>query len=84
MTLEGKLEEHWPPNRVIAECGECGEELFDTKKERVAIWQASYFSTLIAAFASKHREDTGHNDLQVDINSTTPVREIEATITVNK
>jgi hypothetical protein len=83
MTLEEKLEEHWPPSRVIAECGECGGELFDTKKERPSTWSSGILSSLITMFALKHREESGHNDLQVNINSTTPVREIEATITVN-
>lgn len=85
MTLKDTLEEHWPPSRVIAECGECDSELFDTEKERpIKInggWSVT--SDLITICALKHREESGHNDLQVGINSTTPVREIEATITVN-
>lgn len=83
MTLEGKLEEHWPPSRVVAECGECGAELFDTEKERPSTWSAPILSDVIVTFALKHREESGHNDLQVDINSMAPVREIDATVTVN-
>jgi hypothetical protein len=83
MNLETALEENWPPSRVIAECGECGGELFDSKKEKPAMYGPSYYSSLITTLARSHRQKSGHNDLQVNINSTTPVREINATITVN-
>jgi hypothetical protein len=83
MSLKGKLEENWPPSRVTAECGVCDVELLDTEKQRPASWSAAGICSLIKLDSLKHLERTDHDDLQVNINPTTPVREIEATITVN-
>lgn len=84
MILEESLEEHWPPHRVIAECGECGGEFFDTEKEQPAMWRPSYLATLIKTFAQKHESKTGHASIDVAVDTEpTPVREIECRVTVN-
>lgn len=84
MSLEEVLQEHWPPQRVIATCGECGGEFFDSEKEELAISGVSYLSTFLEVKARRHERKTNHNDLQVGIDKTEPVKEIEATITVNE
>ena len=84
MNLESTLKEHWPPNRIVASCGQCGKEFYDTHKEDPTMAGYSFFSILLKIYARKHKKHTGHKDLQVDINKEpTPVREIDCEITVN-
>lgn len=84
MNLEESLREHWPPHRIFVECGECGGELFDSKKHQPLNWQASYTATLIESFAKQHNSRTGHANIDVAIDKEpTPVREIDCHVTVN-
>lgn len=82
--LSEQLEEYWPPNRIIVECGECSGELFDSKKHEPLEWQASYTASLIESFAQQHNSRTGHASIDVAIDKEpTPVREIDCRVTVN-
>jgi hypothetical protein len=87
MGIEESLENHWPPHRVKASCGECGFELFDTKKNDPAIHAPSYVATLIKRLAKGHENDIDHGNVNIDVEidaNPTPVEEIDATITVNE
>lgn len=82
MSLAEVLKEEMPINRVVAECGECGYELFDSAKSKEK-WPG-VVASIIEISTLSHRENTGHDDLQVDIDKPPEVtREIECTVTVN-
>lgn len=84
MTLEEALEEHAIPRRILVECDECDESLYDTDEGEPTMWRPSYLSTLIKTIARKHGSEKSHYGINVAIDSEpNPVREIEATITVN-
>jgi hypothetical protein len=82
MSLAEKIHENRPVERVQAECGECGYELFDSRKSKedwFGVW-----ASIISIEARSHRELTEHDDLQVDIDKQPKVkREMECTVTVN-
>lgn len=83
MDLADQLQPHWPPQRVIATCGVCGGEFINTDETTLAIDGYSYFASYVESLARKHRQKTGHDALHVDVHTVEPVKEIEATVTVN-
>jgi hypothetical protein len=84
--LEATLDKHWPPQRVIASCGDCGEVLFDCpKRDQPSISSPSYVASLITAYFRNHENKSGHDDFDVQIDKVPTVkREIDCTITVNE
>jgi len=80
--LGRKLKDEMPIDRLKAYCGECEERFFDSATD--AEKSALIAGDIIAVQAKAHRNTTGHDDLQVDIEKPVPVKEIDATITVGK
>lgn len=70
--------------RVVATCGICGEEHLDTKKESLSHWSPAYIEGNIEIRAETHRDETGHDDLDVDIEKEPKPEPIETTITVGE
>ena len=81
MRLGKTLKEKMPIERVVAECGVCGVELYDSLKEKPN--RPHITGAIIETQTHSHREKTGHEDLQINIDKPTPVKEIDATINVN-
>jgi hypothetical protein len=79
--LTRRLKEHRPINRIQAECGKCGKGFYDSYEEPGA--GPSMTAAVIEMKAEDHRTLTGHHDLQVSLDKTASVKEIDATITVN-
>lgn len=83
--LEEKLKENWKPRRVVVSCDVCGGEIFHSKKETPAIPRPSFWTKIILQFVKKHHKRVGHDSINVKIDTEpTPVKEIDATITVNE
>lgn len=80
MGLGKTLKEKRPVDRVVAECGKCGMEFFDSMKTPMKPIMAG---NSIELEAEAHRSETGHDDLQVEIDKPVPKKTIDATITVN-
>ena len=76
------LKDEMPIDRVLAECGDCGVEFFDSAKD--AEKTALVAGNIIALEAKAHRAKTDHDNLDVSLDKPTPVKEIDATITVNE
>lgn len=71
------------PEYIIAECGECGMRLYDSETHAVVggyLNEANY----IESSARKHADKTGHYDLDVVLEKSKPVDDIDVTITVNE
>ena len=70
-----------PIDRLRAECRDCGVEFFDSAKnvEKSPL----IVGDIIEIKARAHRVETGHDNLNVSLDKPTPVKEIDATITVN-
>jgi len=67
---------------IVAECGICGEEHLNTKKKPVRRWP-DYIESIIEVSAAAHRDETGHDELDVNIEEQPTVETpIEATINV--
>lgn len=80
--LEEVFAEHWSPKRVLTKCDECGVTLFDTDETQPTIWKPSYMATLIKTLACQHEAQAGHRSLDIEIDESSAVREIDCTITV--
>lgn len=74
------LKEEMPIKRVLAECGECGVELFDSVKHSPE--SAIITGDIITMKARAHRETSNHCDLQVKIEKRPTTEPIDFNITV--
>lgn len=81
-SLGDVLEEEMPIERLTAECGVCGFSMFDSKKTTGATPLIA--DNIIATHAEKHRNKTGHDDLQVEIDKRAATQNIDVTVTVNE
>lgn len=84
MSLRRTLKEQEPIERVKATCGVCEAVLYDSRNAKDEWPSCAKMASLIRAYAKKHHGDSGHEDLQIALDKRTPVREIDATITVNE
>jgi len=81
-SLGDVLEEEMPIERLTAECGVCGFSMFDSNESTGATPHIS--GDIIASYAKKHRNLTGHDDLQVEIDKRAATQKIDVTVTVNE
>jgi hypothetical protein len=65
--LEEQLSEHWPLNRVVVTCDECGDVLYDTNENTPFEYSPSVYETAIRVRVSFHHEECGHKSVTVDI-----------------
>ena len=79
--LGRKLKDEMPIDRLRAECGDCGVEFFDSAKD--AEKSPLIVGGIIETKARAHRVEAGHDNLDVSLDRPTPVKEIDARITVN-
>ena len=80
--LGRRLKDEIPIDRLRAECGDCGVEFFDSRKD--AEKSPLIVGGIIETKALAHRDKTGHNNLNVSLYKPTPVKKIDARITVNE
>lgn len=80
--LSKTLKDEIPIERVVAKCGKCSFEIFDSKKSSED-WPV-IVGDIIEVKYEKHRNETSHNDLNVAIDKPMKMkREIDCTVTVN-
>lgn len=79
--LGDTLKEQMPLDRVLAKCGECGIELFDSEKSDEG--SPKIVGNIIEMEARAHRSKTGHDDLEVGIDKPPTVEPMECHVTVN-
>jgi hypothetical protein len=79
--LGERLKDELPIDRLRAECEDCGVEFFDSRKN--AEKSPLIVGGIIETKARAHRVEAGHDNLDVSLDRPTPVKEIDATITVN-
>ena len=83
--LEKQLEKHGIPKRIQVTCDECGKELLDTKKEEPMEFVPSYIAAEIEIRAGKHRNDTSHASITVDVEKASVMKDkVNVTVTVNE
>jgi len=83
--LEKQLEKHGIPKRIQVTCDECGKELLDTKKEEPMEFVPSYIAAVIEIRAKKHRNDTSHASITVDIEKESVMKDkVNVTVNINE
>lgn len=79
--LQERLDEEWPPQRIVAVCDSCGAELWDSKKAGLGHSPVknspAYISAEIDMRLRKHYDRSEHDEYTVDIVSRQTVRETE-------
>jgi len=73
-----------PIDSFVAKCDECGEVFFNSETDAHRRGETILTARAIEIQARAHRNETGHTSLDVGVQKTAPLREIEATITVNE
>lgn len=81
--LLDSLQELQPIDSLVATCDECGEEFFNSNKDPIRSDELILTARAIEMQARAHRSETGHDSLDVGVEKTAPLKEIEATITVD-
>ena len=68
--LTNRLQEHWPPQRMVVTCEECGAELWDSEKENlrgVVQNSAPYVASWVNMEMRRHYDETDHEDITIDL-----------------
>lgn len=81
-SLTQTLKENWPPSRVLIKCKECDRGLFDSEEMHIAEWKPSFLASTIVMISSNHARATSHFGIDIAIDTTAVVEEIDCTITI--
>lgn len=84
MSLKDTLEKHWPPDRIKMQCRVCNSTLYDTVRDNERYSVPIFIVTSkMQMRAKEHKNKTGHNSFQADVEKPEPINEVDINLTVN-